>query len=76
MPFAEFGKTGGFLKAKLFLPGEITIKQSLNLDHLRCKSPDMIRREFWTILPAYNMDQFNLIAQKRVQPLTAGKPMI
>ncbi len=55
---------------------QISIKQSLNLDHLRCKSPDMIRREFWTILPAYNMDQPNLIAQKRMQPLTAGKPMI
>ncbi|MCD6395409.1 MAG: hypothetical protein J7M40_18155 [Planctomycetes bacterium] len=25
------------------------------LDHLRCKSPDMVRREFWTILLAYNM---------------------
>ena len=32
-----------------------SIKQSLNLDHLRCKSPDMIRREFWTTLLAYNM---------------------
>jgi hypothetical protein len=32
-----------------------SIKQSLNLDHLRCKSPDMIRREFWTTLLAYNI---------------------
>ena len=32
-----------------------SIKQMLNLDHLRCKSPDMIRREFWTTLLAYNM---------------------
>ena len=31
------------------------IKQSLNLDHLRCKSPEMIRRELWTTLLAYNM---------------------
>ncbi len=31
------------------------IKQSLNLDHLRCKTPDMIRRELWTTLLAYNM---------------------
>jgi len=31
------------------------IKQSLNLDHLRCKSPEMIRRELWTRLLAYNM---------------------
>ena len=32
-----------------------SIKQSLNLDHLRCKSPDMVAREFWTTLLAYNM---------------------
>jgi len=32
-----------------------SIKQSLNLDHLRCKSPKMIRRELWTTLLAYNM---------------------
>jgi len=32
-----------------------SIKQSLNLDHLRCKSPDMIRREFWVTLLAYNL---------------------
>jgi len=32
-----------------------SIKQMLNLDHLRCKSPNMIRREFWTTLLAYNM---------------------
>ncbi len=33
----------------------LAIKQSLNLDHLRCKSPDMIRRELWTTLLAYNL---------------------
>lgn len=32
-----------------------SIKQSLNLDHLRCKSPDMICRELWATLLAYNM---------------------
>lgn len=31
------------------------IKQTLNLDHLRCKSPDMIRRELWVTLLAYNL---------------------
>jgi hypothetical protein len=31
------------------------IKQSLNLDHMRCKSPEMIRRELWTTLLAYNL---------------------
>jgi putative transposase len=31
------------------------IKQSLNLDHVRCKSPDMVERELWTTLLAYNL---------------------
>jgi putative transposase len=31
------------------------IKQTLGLDHLRCKSPDMIRRELWVTLLAYNL---------------------
>jgi putative transposase len=32
-----------------------SIKQFLNLEHLRCKSPDMVGRELWTTLLAYNM---------------------
>lgn len=32
-----------------------SIKQSLNLGHLRCKSPEMVRREFWTTFLAYNL---------------------
>lgn len=31
------------------------IKQWLHLDHLRCKSPRMVRRELWTTLLAYNL---------------------
>ena len=31
------------------------IKQTLSLDHLRCKSPDMVRRELWVTLLAYNL---------------------
>ena len=31
------------------------IKQTLNLDHLRCQTPDMVRKEFWTTLLAYNL---------------------
>jgi putative transposase len=31
------------------------IKQTLNLDHLRCKTPAMVRPEFWTTLLAYNL---------------------
>lgn len=32
-----------------------SIKTSLNLDHVRCKTPDMVRREMWATLLAYNM---------------------
>ncbi|MCP4342231.1 MAG: IS4 family transposase [Desulfobulbaceae bacterium] len=31
------------------------IKQTLNLNHLRCKTPEMIHRELWVTLLAYNM---------------------
>jgi hypothetical protein len=31
------------------------IKQTLNLDHLRCKTPAMVRKEFWMTLLAYNL---------------------
>ena len=33
----------------------LSFKQPLNLDHLRCKTPDMIRRELWTTMLTYNM---------------------
>lgn len=32
-----------------------SIKQSLNLAHVRCKSPEMVRRELWATLLAYNL---------------------
>lgn len=32
-----------------------SIKSNLNLGHLRCKSPEMVHREFWTTLLAYNL---------------------
>ena len=32
-----------------------SIKQSLNLCHLRCKSPEMVRKELWTTLLGYNL---------------------
>ena len=31
------------------------VKQTLNLDHLRSKTPAMVRKEFWTTLLAYNL---------------------
>ncbi len=52
-PADEIGKLYGCRwHAELDL---FSIKQTLNLDHLRCKSPDMIRRELWVTLLAYNM---------------------
>jgi len=32
-----------------------SIKQSLNLGHVRCKSPEMVRRELWTTFLGYNL---------------------
>jgi hypothetical protein len=32
-----------------------SIKQTLGLDHMRCKSPEMVRRELWTTLLGYNL---------------------
>lgn len=32
-----------------------SIKASLNLAHVRCKSPEMVRRELWTTLLGYNL---------------------
>ncbi len=32
-----------------------SIKQTLGLDHVRCKSPSMVRKELWTTLLAYNL---------------------
>jgi hypothetical protein len=31
------------------------IKQSLDMDHLRCKSPEMVRKEIWTAWLGYNL---------------------
>ena len=31
------------------------IKQTLGLDHVRCKTPHMVRRELWVTLLAYNL---------------------
>ena len=31
------------------------IKDTLNLGHVRCKSPEMVRREVWTTILAYNL---------------------
>jgi len=31
------------------------IKQSLHLDHARCKTPEMVRKEVWTTLLGYNL---------------------
>ena len=31
------------------------IKQTLGLDHVRCKTPQMVRRELWVTLLAYNL---------------------
>jgi hypothetical protein len=32
-----------------------SLKQTLNLTHVRCKSPEMVRKELWTTLLGYNL---------------------
>jgi hypothetical protein len=32
-----------------------SIKKALGMDHLRCKTPEMVRKELWTHLLAYNL---------------------
>jgi hypothetical protein len=31
------------------------VKRALNMDHFRCKSPEMVKREFWTMILGYNL---------------------
>ena len=33
----------------------LQVKQTLHLDHVRCKSPEMVHRELWVTLLAYNL---------------------
>jgi len=55
-PAADIGNLYGYRwYAELDI---FSIKQSLNLDHVRCKTPAMICRELWTTLLAYNMVRF------------------
>ena len=42
------------------------IKQTLNLDHVRCKSPAMVRRELWTTLLGYNLVRETIVAAATV----------
>ncbi len=55
------------------------IKQTLGLDHVRCKTPDMVRRELWVTLLAYNLVR-KLIATAAVvhgkQPRQVGFTLV
>lgn len=47
------------------------LKQTLGVEHLRCKSPEMIRRELWTKVLAYNLIRTTIAAAAslhRVEP--------
>ena len=51
-----------------------SIKQNLNLNHVRCQSPEMVRRELWTTLLAYNLVRTTaaaaLLYQKRPRQIS------
>ena len=46
------------------------IKQTLNLDHVRCKSPAMVRRELWTTLLGYNLIRETIVVAATVHGKT------
>jgi hypothetical protein len=51
------------------------IKQTLHLDHVRCKTPEMVRREVWVTLLAYNLIRKVIATAARVhqkQPRQLG----
>lgn len=48
----------------------MAIKTHLNLHHLRCKSPEMIHREFWVTLLAYNAIRTTILSSS----ILAGVP--
>ncbi len=51
------------------------IKQTLNLEHLRCKTPQMVQRELWVTLLAYNLIRKVIAASAHVhnkQPRRLG----
>ena len=46
------------------------IKQTLHLDHVRCKTPAMVRRELWVTLLAYNLIRKVIATSARVHHKT------
>jgi len=42
------------------------IKQTLNLDHVRCKTPEMVHRELWVTLLAYNLIRKVIVTSARL----------
>ena len=47
-----------------------SIKRSLGMHHLRCKTPEMIRKEMWTHLLAYNLIRVRMAQAAVVHGLT------
>ena len=44
------------------------IKQPLGLDHVRCKTPEMVRRELWVTLLAYNLIRKVIATSAAIHP--------
>jgi hypothetical protein len=47
-----------------------TIKITLDMDVLRCKTPEMVRREVWTHLLAYNLIRRSILQSAQVSGLS------
>lgn len=53
---------GGVYCCRWFVELDIrAIKCTLNMEHLRCKTPDMVRAELWSCLLAYNLVRMKML---------------
>jgi hypothetical protein len=44
-----------------------TIKSTMQMDILRCKTPDMVHKEIWTHLLAYNLGSRRKLIYRRIR---------
>jgi putative transposase len=52
----------------------LQIKQTLHLDHVRCKTPERVRRELWVTLLAYNLGRKVIATSAAVHQKQARHP--
>ncbi len=50
-----------------------SIKSNLNLEYVRCKSPEMVRRELWTTILGYNLIRSTAAAAAMLHGVKPGQ---